>query len=257
MNRGLDSYKLKLIALLFMLIDHVHTYLTYREWPQWISLTTRFVSPLFLYLMIYGFYYTRSRKQYLIRLTVAGVIMMAGNIVINYFTHNVDYRTGEISFRSLRQGHDIFLTLAVMFAIVWCLENIKQKNKVVLNVFMVIILAFLSLFCEGGLELLPMTLIIWFFRGKKSMQCAGIGVYCLAWLAKSLFSYFTATIGSTSFYSHICFDHNWAMFLVIPFILLYNGERGRNTTFSKYMFYIIYPAHLWILMILRYVIIGN
>lgn len=257
MKRGLDAYKLKLFALVFMIIDHIYTYLTFRSWPDWIALTTRFVSPLFLYLLIEGFYYTRSRKKYLIRLSVAGLIMMAGNVVINYFIHHVDYETGKYTFRSLIAGHDIFLTLAVMFAIVWCLENIKQKKRVVLNVFMAIILAFLSLFGEGGLELLPMTLIIWFFRGKKSLQCAGIGVYCLAWLAKSLYSYYTAIIGSTTFYSHICFDHNWAMFLVIPFILLYNGERGRNTTFSKYMFYIIYPAHLWILMILRYVIIGN
>lgn len=257
MKRGLDAYKLKLFALVFMIIDHIYTYLTFRSWPDWIALTTRFVSPLFLYLMIEGFYYTRSRKKYLIRLSVAGLIMMAGNVVINYFIHHVDYETGKYTFRSLIAGHDIFLTLALMFAIVWCLENIKQKKRVVLNVFMAIILAFLSLFGEGGLELLPMTLIIWFFRGKKSLQCAGIGVYCLAWLAKSLYSYYTAIIGSTTFYSHICFDHNWAMFLVIPFILLYNGERGRNTTFSKYMFYIIYPAHLWILMILRYVIIGN
>ena len=257
MKRGLDAYKLKLIALVFMLIDHIYTELTFRTWPDWIALTTRFVSPLFLYLMIEGFYYTRSRKKYLTRLFVAGLIMMAANVVINYFTHNVNYQTGKYTFRSLIAGHDIFLTLAAMFAIVWCLENIKQKNKVALNVFMAIILAFLSLFGEGGLELLPMTLIIWFFRGRKSLQCAGIGVYCLAWLAKSLYSYYTAIIGSTSFYSHICFDHDWAMFLVIPFILLYNGERGKNNAFSKYMFYIIYPIHLWILMILRYIIIGN
>lgn len=98
---------------------------------------------------------------------------------------------------------------------------------------------------------------MWFFHGKKSLQCAGIGVYSLAWLAKSLFSYFTAVKSSGTFYSYMCFSNDWAMFAVIFFILLYNGKRGKNTAFTKYMFYIIYPIHLWILMILRYIIIGN
>lgn len=47
MKRGLDAYKLKLFALVFMIIDHIYTYLTFRSWPDWIALTTRFVSPLF------------------------------------------------------------------------------------------------------------------------------------------------------------------------------------------------------------------
>ena len=50
------------------------------------------------------------------------------------------------------------------------------------------------------------------------------------------------------------FDNEWAMLLVIPFILLYNGKRGiNNASFSKYMFYVVYPVHLWILMILNFV----
>lgn len=257
MKRGLDAYKLKLFALVFMIIDHIYTYLTFRSWPDWIALTTRFVSPLFLYLLIEGFYYTRSRKKYLIRLSVAGLIMMAGNVVINYFIHHVDYETGKYTFRSLIAGHDIFLTLALMFAIVWCLENIKQKNKVALNALIALSLAFFSLFNEGGIQLLPITVIVWFFRGKKSLQCAGIGVWSLVWLAKSLISYFTAVKGATSFYSYMCFSNDWAMFVVIFFILLYNGKRGKNTAFTKYMFYIIYPVHLWILMILDHTIIGN
>ena len=71
MKKGLDAYKLKLIALLFMITDHVYSYLNapvhgYQagaSWPQWIPVLTRFVSPLFLYLMIDGFYHTSSRKK--------------------------------------------------------------------------------------------------------------------------------------------------------------------------------------------------
>ncbi|WP_239442326.1 TraX family protein [Lactobacillus gallinarum] len=42
------------------------------------------------------------------------------------------------------------------------------------------------------------------------------------------------------------------MIAVIPFILLYNGKRAKKSLLTKYFFYIVYPAHLWILMMLKY-----
>lgn len=36
------------------------------------------------------------------------------------------------------------------------------------------------------------------------------------------------------------------MWLALPLILLYNGQRGRG---MKYLFYIYYPAHVYILAI--------
>ncbi|MBD5549290.1 MAG: hypothetical protein HDQ97_18205 [Lachnospiraceae bacterium] len=42
-------------------------------------------------------------------------------------------------------------------------------------------------------------------------------------------------------------------FLVFPFILLYNGERGPKSNFNKYFFYIFYPVHLWIIAIINFI----
>jgi hypothetical protein len=261
MKRGLDSYKLKLIALIFMIVDHVYAGLNVplhadqrgELWPEWIPVITRFVSPLFLYLMVEGFYHTRSRRKYVFRLFTAGLIMMAGNIAINYMFHNVDQSTGKYSFRSLTQGHDIFLTLADLFVFIWCLEKIKHKEKIVPCIILAIVIALFSLILEGGFYLLPVAVVTWLFYGKKSLQCAGIGVWCAFLMIKALISHYS---GGTviSLYSDLCFDNEWAMFLAIFFILLYNGERGRNTRFTKYLFYIIYPIHLWALMIIRFII---
>ena len=120
--------------------------------------------------MIEGFYHTRSRKKFLTRLFAAGVIMMIGNVSINYLYLTLGGKAEEITFHALIQGNDIFLTLAFMFAIVWCLENLKARKRVVLNVILLIVLAFCSLFMEGGFILLPMTVIIWFFREKKTLR---------------------------------------------------------------------------------------
>lgn len=250
MKNGLDAYKLKLIALLFMILDHVHTHLWfYGSTPQWISVITRFVSPLFLYLMIEGFYHTRSRKKYLIRLSVAALVMLIGNISINLFFHNVNPDTGRYRFFTLIGPNNIFMTLALLFGFVWCLENIKQRKNVLLSCFLAKISAFVCLFSEGGIFLLPVAIIIWFFRGKKHLQCIGIVALSIALFIQSITSY----TGATTMYSHLCFNNEWGMFLVIPFILLYNGKRGRNTAFSKYLFYIIYPAHIWLFVILNFI----
>lgn len=260
-GKGIDSFRLKLIALVFMVIDHIYTYLNsplhgYQAegaWPQWIPLLTRFVSPLFLYLMIEGFYHTRSRRKYLGRLFVAGLIMMGGNILINYLFGSVDHATGNYSFHSLTQGHDIFLTLAAMFVLIWCLDNLKQHKYKGASIFIAVFTALVSLILEGGFYMLPVTFIIWFFHNSKPLQCTGICIWSLILLAHTLISYLTNNPGC-SLYSYLCFDNEWAMFPVIFLIFPYNGKRGRNTAFTKYMFYVIYPVHLWILMILRYII---
>jgi len=46
--------------------------------------------------------------------------------------------------------------------------------------------------------------------------------------------------------------NQWYSLLVIPFILLYSGKRGKVNT--KYFFYIFYPAHLAILQAIAWII---
>ncbi|MBO7453612.1 MAG: hypothetical protein J6U54_25035 [Clostridiales bacterium] len=115
----------------------------------------------------------------------------------------------------------------------------------------VIFTAALNLILECGFYLLPVAFVVWLFYGKKSLQCVGICVCCVILLAKALISHYTGNTG-TSLYVDLCFDNEWAMFLVTFFILLYSGERGKNTKFSKCVFYVIYTVHLWILMTVRF-----
>ena len=244
MEKGLDSYKLKMIALVFMILDHIHTYLFHSQ-PRFVSLITRFVAPLFLYLMIDGFYHTRNRLKFLIRLLVAGIIMQLGNTAINELFHHLDPQKYDFYL----PWNNIFLTLASLFAFVWCLENVRQHNRKVLNIFLAFITAALSIFCEGGIYLLPVAFVVWLFHDKKHLKYVGIIVWCIIILAFGLYNYYTSN--SCDLYTYLCDFSQWAMFSVIPFIHLYNGKRGKNTASSKYLFYIVYPVHLWIILALH------
>ena len=47
-----------------MVIDHINIYLgSYLGLPTWIGFLGRFVAPLFVFMMVEGFHYTRSRKN--------------------------------------------------------------------------------------------------------------------------------------------------------------------------------------------------
>ena len=49
-------------------------------------------------------------------------------------------------------------------------------------------------------------------------------------------------------------NSDFLIILAVPFMLSYNGERGVNNKFSKYLFYVFYPLHLWILEIMKFVL---
>ena len=121
---GLSGYQLKIVAIIFMLLDHIYleVLLGLPGIPDFsiLDMASRFVSPLFFFLMIEGFFYTRSRKKYLTRLLIAGAVMALGNLVIHYLM-NV-----SISFFTILNPN-IFLSLACGFGAVWLLDR-KEEN---------------------------------------------------------------------------------------------------------------------------------
>ena len=56
-------------------------------------------------------------------------------------------------------------------------------------------------------------------------------------------------------------DQNWygqlwqaGLFLFLPFLFLYNGERGSKGAFHKWFFYVFYPLQFIILWLIKYVV---
>lgn len=251
MKKTLNSFQLKVIALIFMIIDHLHTYLFYQAWPRWVSLFPRFVSPLFLYLMVDGYHHTRNRKKYAFRLLGAAGVMLLGNMAINITFHNVDLFTGRFTLYSIIQGNNVFLTLGLLFVVVWMIDTFWQSDRKWKNALLGMVCALLSIFSEGGIYLLPLAVIFTLCYGKTGKQCLYMAAFCLLLLMKALYNYWSGNSGC-DFMTTMCFNAEWAMIFTIPFLYAYNGERGPNTAASKWMFYIIYPVHLWLLMILRF-----
>lgn len=183
--------------------------------------------------------------------------MLLGNILINLGLGSKDPITGKINFYSLIQGNNIFMTLAVFIVLLILLENIKNKHKTKTSIALFVLFsAFSILFTEGGMELYLVLLIMYYFYQDNRKISLSILVLSFLRLVIAIFKYFSGSTGA-SFIASMSFHSSWAMVFVIIPILLYNNKRGRNDSFAKWLFYIIYPLHLWILKIVAMLFVFN
>ncbi|GCD11582.1 hypothetical protein Ctaglu_32050 [Clostridium tagluense] len=168
--------------------------------------------------------------------------MEIGNFIIN---------KGLVS-KEVVVNNNIFMTLALGLTILNLFEFSKNKEgakKVGIIVFSIVLIP-LGVFTEGGMVLIPFALITYFFRENKKKAIIG---YFVLFLALALMSYvpydtFQETI------EMLMFNSDFLFITAVPFMILYNGERGVNNKFSKYLFYVFYPLHLWILAIMEFVL---
>lgn len=118
---------LKVIAIISMLIDHVNKSLIY---PNLVSnygfltrvsnlfdIIGRIAFPLFCYLLVEGFFKTRSRKKYLFNLLLFGVI---SEVPFDMFT--------TASFFNMNWNNVMF-TLALVLIVIWSIDILKDKMQ--------------------------------------------------------------------------------------------------------------------------------
>ncbi len=263
MNKRVSGFELKLIGIMFMLIDHINTYLgSFLGFPLWISLLGRFVAPLFVFMMVEGFSHTKNKKKYFFRMFIGGLLMHAINISHNLLTKtsfNNPY-TEKFDIFLLLSGQNIFMTLAFLFLFIWLLDNLKNKNlansKKGLTIIGIILLLPLILFSEGGLYELVMVLIFYLFRGDFKKISLSVVSFTLLLLIRTLYGYVTIPdIGSL--YQTLTFSNEYMMITVLPFIYAYNGQRGGNgARWQKELFYYFYPAHLLIIYFIQDLLSG-
>ena len=79
----MNTFTLKMIALICMVINHTGLY--FPGAPVWFGWIGRLAYPLFLFCMIWGYHYTRSRGRYLLRLYLMSVFMTVFGCAIDVF----------------------------------------------------------------------------------------------------------------------------------------------------------------------------
>ncbi|MCQ4726511.1 conjugal transfer protein TraX [Anaerotignum faecicola] len=243
----MDRNKIKIIALISMLLDHIGAFIIYPLYMDacivdgvnimgdlipakakalyFVYLVLRIIGrlafPIFAFMTVEGFRKTKNLKMYLKRLFIFAVISE-----IPY-----DLVRGAGIFDPSSQN--VIWTFIIAVIMMWALEKISQKNenktcRIVLTALTVSAAAAVSTFSDGGFGGILLIASMYLFGRNKTYY----------WLS----SLISLCIMSIQFMPI-------QMFAAASLILLekYNGEKGKG---FKYLFYIFYPAHLFIIWLI-------
>lgn len=237
--RTWNAFELKLFMALLMVLDHLDHIpgLLPPELSALFHAATRCVGVWFAYLVVEGFLYTRSRLRYNLRLFGWAAVMALGNQLYNLLAAG----------KGLTLSNNIFFTLALGVLMLNLLAGAQPDAPLWQRALRIVggcAVLFAGLICaEGGPVILPFILITYYFRGRPLVRN-------IVYLGFSLLLFFSAfhlypTLRETLLM--LGFNSDFLFISVLPFIALYNGQRGPNTPFAKYFFYVFYPLHLWII----------
>lgn len=280
----MTNTRLKIIALITMLLDHI--WIFFPLVPYLFHILGRISAPLFLYCCVVGFTNTRNKKSYILRLYVFSIIMTILNCFL--FDSLDDFYFNFI--RSLfvlaiccltievfkKQNHQLKKILLVFWFIQAIIVFLLLTNLLIFTsdkLFLIFLTMLGSpIVLEGGIFFVILGILMFLFQNSKiklsiAFICATLA-YILAynfsfllkishWLdfnisriAGNLFIIFCELFESAhpAFVSDSFIENpQWLMILALPFIVLYNHERGKGI---KKFFYIFYPLHLIVLVIL-------
>lgn len=223
---GLDRNALKYIAIIAMTLDHVAWFFLDFSSPlaQIFHIVGRITAPVMCFFLAQGFRHTTNRKKYAIRLLFFAVISQVPWILVHGHTWDtLDF--------------NMMFTLFISLCVLICGEF---KNKL-LSFVCIAALVFASLFCDW-IFFAPLFTVVFMRAGNsKIKQCVYFSLAAIACIA-----YF---VWNSSWVSSL---YMFGLFLCIPLLLLYNGQKGKGGSFNKWFFYLYYPLHLFIIAILQF-----
>ena len=262
---GLSGTALKLIAMITMLLDHIHYMFEFTgAVPLWFSQLARISAPLFLFCVAEGFAHTRSRRRYFLRLYLIAALMGAlrylmligalparadgfvpENSILTTYALLLIVWQGIDDLRARRTARGILLVLAPLLwrpAALALIEAIPALRRPL----GFLCYSLLPVWGESGdtwLPVLAMGAVMYVLRGRRAWQMAGFAAcallidFALTWQTVSVWPGFEPMHMVTRYYQ-------WMEVFAIPLMLCYNGRRGRG---YRHLFYVFYPGHVYAL----------
>lgn len=291
MKRPFSSFILRCIAAFTMTLDHVAKMIQVFLTPTGglaitcnvLSIIGRIAYPVFLFLLVEGFVYTKNLKKYMLRMGIMAAIIYVGFVGATFVVGD------GISYILIYLGN-IFIDL-LLFLVFFCFifhENKKLRWLSILpfiyNLLILLIQNFyipyftgLALNLTAGLfaqyavlnvfifPLYPALYYLVSFIQKKIRHSEesipsfknssfNIRIIVFAILVTILgvlchvFTYFPKLFIAINFVTQTY------MLIALPFILLYNGKKGFSNKISQIAFYLYYPLHLVIIFSVVYLI---
>jgi hypothetical protein len=226
----MNSFQIKILACLLMFIDHIG----WIFFPQiiFLRLIGRLSFPLFAFLLTEGFRHTRNVEKYLMRLAIFACLSQPIYYYVELVQHQQTYNL------------NIFFALFLGLSAIYLYNSIGNKN---LGFIVILVISVISEWTsvDYGFYGIFIIFFFWLYNVKKDPKSLIIAQVLVT---------LVAIIYSVS--HNLMFDkpiNDWLFVKVyalfsIPIVMFYNGQLGPKL---KYLFYVFYPAHLLILVLIK------
>ena len=261
---SLSGFQLKYIALIAMVFDHIHYFFDYTgKIPIWFAMIGRLAAPLFLFSVIEGFIHTRNRKKYFLKIYVLAILMGLIQFGFYNFLHPLVRPDGFFPKNMMLSSFAILLV--ALQGIAWIQEKKYLKGIPTLLFPLMLPWLMLLLYLSGQdkpiftlfINLLNYTVLpthTSISDGGTWLLLTGIAMYLwhknlkkevLAFVTVSLVWVLMGIVLSRPSFQDLMFRYiEWMEIFAAPLMLCYNGQRGKG---SKYLFYVFYPTHIYLL----------
>lgn len=213
----LNRNELKIIALIAMIVDHIG--LVFFPNIAVFRIIGRVSFPIFAFFISEGYYYTKSRKKYILTLLIFAIIsqpfyiLMIGNYTLN-----------------------ILFTFLFSILLMILIDYTKSKKSNIVSYYIIyfsiiIGLSILGLIEYGSLGVM-LPVIFYTFRNSNLKYIIAIALIC----------FYSIIFSSIQIYSIVS----------ILLLMLYSGNRGKMNI--KYLFYVSYPIHMLLIYLISLIV---
>ena len=232
----LNALDLKLLAMAFMLLDHM--WATVIPGAQWMTNVGRMAFPIFAFQIAEGYFKTHNYKKYLGRLFLFALI---SEIPYNMMNGGVIYPFGQ----------NVMFTFVLGLLALRVLDWARSKGKAAfwaalpLVMLMFTALGFLTFVDYYGFGVL-MVIVFYLAHGKSwgwLVQLAGLWI-----INVNMIGGMTIPVEVLGHHFDLV-QQGFALLALIP-IWLYNGKQGPHSKAIQYACYAFYPVHILVLSLL-------
>ncbi|MEA4833270.1 MAG: TraX family protein [Oscillospiraceae bacterium] len=229
-----NSNQLKIIAIIAMFFDHVVTgFISHNTLIGLIlHIPGRIAAPIMCYMIAEGYHHTSNIKKYITRLLIFAVI--------SHLPYNLYFGFKFFQATSIIWG--LALGLIALTAVK------SDRLHFVVKLFVLALCCALSVTANWNYVAVLWIVVFGLFYGDFKKQMLGfctVGVICH--LIPTYINFGPSHKGYPHWYQ-------LGIFLAIPVLALYNGERGKKSKFITWFFYIFYPVHLIMLYLIKLLI---
>ena len=187
LKNGLDGTQLKTIALVLMVLDHIHYFFEFTGCiPTVVSMLGRLSAPLFLFCTVEGFAHTHDRRRYFIRIWAIGTAMAALEFFMIYAKA---FRRGDGFYPLNAIFQDLMLLCIVWQGIDWLREKKWVRGVAAIAAMassFFFLVFFLCLFHVGGVcKHHPAGPLDQHHRRQLELSAGRCAAVCIAWTAQS------------------------------------------------------------------------